>query len=134
MSSPGYKLVREAHDLPLVADALNAEPVIGLDTETTGLDPHTAKLRLIQLATPETSFIIDLFRLTAGALTPILALLAAPRPLKVLHNAKFDAKFLLRHCGIRLNGIYDTYLASILISAGNENDRHGLEPVAGRYL
>ncbi|MBO0798431.1 MAG: hypothetical protein J2P31_06375, partial [Blastocatellia bacterium] len=123
-----------AHDLPQVAEVLNAEPVIGLDTETTGLDPHTAKLRLIQLATPETSFIIDLFYLPAGALTPILALLAAPRPVKVLHNAKFDAKFLLRHCGIRLNGIFDTYLASLLISAGDENDRHGLEPVAGRYL
>jgi DNA polymerase I len=134
MNSPGYQLITEAHELPRVAEALIAEPVIGLDTETTGLDPHTSKLRLIQVATPGMSFIIDLFRLPAGALTPILDCLAAPRPIKVLHNAKFDAKFLLRHCGIRLNAIFDTYLASVLISAGNENDRHGLEPVANRYL
>jgi DNA polymerase I-like protein with 3'-5' exonuclease and polymerase domains len=134
MNSPSYQLITEAHELPRVAEALIAEPVIGLDTETTGLDPHTAKLRLIQLATPGTSFIIDLFRLPAGALTPVLDCLAAPGPIKVLHNAKFDAKFLLRHCGIRLKAIFDTYLASLLISAGNENDRHGLEPVANRYL
>jgi DNA polymerase I len=134
MDSSGYQLVTEAHQLPRVAEALIAEPVIGLDTETTGLDPHTSKLRLIQVATPTTSFIIDLFRLPAGALTPVLDCLAAPRPIKVLHNAKFDAKFLLRYYGIRLNAIFDTYLASILISAGNENDRHGLDPVANRYL
>jgi DNA polymerase I len=134
MNPPGYKLVTEAHELPRAAEALIAEPVIGLDSETTGLDPHTSKPRLIQLATPGTSFIIDLFRVPAGALTPILDCLAAPRPIKVLHNAKFDAKFLLRHYGIRLNAIFDTYLASVLISAGNETDRHGLEPVANRYL
>jgi DNA polymerase I len=134
MTSLGYQLVTEAHELPRVAEALIAEPVIGLDTETTGLDPHTSKPRLIQVATPTTSFIIDLFRMPAGALTPILDCLAAPRPIKVLHNAKFDAKFLLRHYGIRLNAIFDTYLASLLISAGNESDRHGLEPVANRYL
>src|SRR5262245_55603740 len=118
MNPPGYRLVTEAHDLPQVAEALIAEPVIGLDTETTGLDPHTSRLRLIQLATPGTSFIIDLFRMPDGALRPILDCLAAPRPIKVLHNAKFDAKFLLRHYGIRLNAIFDTYLASVLISAG----------------
>jgi DNA polymerase I-like protein with 3'-5' exonuclease and polymerase domains len=134
MNSPDYKLITESRELPLVVDALLGEPVIGLDTETTGLDPHTSKLRLIQIATPQKSFIIDLFRLPAGALIPILDLLSAPRPVKVLHNSKFDAKFLLRHTGIRLNGIFDTYLASILASAGDENDRHGLEPVAGRYL
>jgi DNA polymerase I len=134
MNSPVYKLVTESHEIPQVAEALRAQPVIGLDTETTGLDPHTSRLRLIQIATPQTSFIIDLFRLPAGAMTPILDCLAAPTPLKVLHNAKFDAKFLLRHCGIRVHGIFDTYLASLLISAGDENDRHGLGPVANRYL
>ncbi len=134
MNLSGYQLITETDDIPRVAEALIAEPAIAVDTETTGLDPHTSKLRLIQLATPRASFIVDLFRLPTGALSPILDCLAAPRPIKVLHNAKFDAKFLLRHCGIRLNAIFDTYLASMLISAGNDNDRHGLEPVANRYL
>jgi DNA polymerase I len=134
MSASNYKLITNVDELPQVVAALNGALAVGLDTETTGLDPHTSRLRLLQLATPETSFIIDLFRFKPEHLAPVWPRLIAPQPIKIAHNAKFDAKFLLRHYGVRLGGIYDTYLASVLISAGNENDRHGLEAVAARYL
>lgn len=134
MSDVVYKLITDAGELTQVASDLRAEQVIGFDTETTGLDPHAAKLRLIQLATPQASFIIDCFRLSRDQLKPILDLLAAPRPVKIAHNAKFDAKFIMRHCGARLGGVFDTYLASNLASAGDENDRHSLEAAVNRYL
>jgi DNA polymerase I-like protein with 3'-5' exonuclease and polymerase domains len=108
--------------------------VICLDTETTGLDPHTSRLRLLQLATPQISYIIDCFRFSPEQLAPLLDVIKITEPIKVAHNAKFDAKFLLKHLGVRLGGIFDTYLASLLISAGNENHRHGLAPVASRFL
>lgn len=134
MSASSYKLITKVDELAQVVAAIGAAPAVGLDTETTGLDPHTSRLRLLQLATPATTFIIDLFRFEPQQLAPIWPLLSAPQPIKIAHNAKFDAKFLLRHCGVRLSGIYDTYLASVLVSAGNEADRHGLEAVAARYL
>lgn len=134
MSARNYKLITSVDELPQVVAALKAAPAVGLDTETTGLDPHTSRLRLLQLATLETTFIIDLYRFTPEQLAPLWPRLLAPQPIKIAHNAKFDAKFLLRHYNVRLGGIYDTYLASVLISAGNENDRHGLEAVAARYL
>jgi DNA polymerase I len=134
MSDVVYRLVTDAGELTQVASDLRAEQVIGFDTETTGLDPHNAKLRLIQLATPQASFIVDCFRLSSDQLKPILDLLAAPRPVKIAHNAKFDAKFIMRHCGARLGGVFDTYLASNLASAGDENDRHSLEAAVNRYL
>ncbi len=113
---------------------MRGAPFIGIDTETTGLDPHTARLRLLQLATPTHSFIIDLFQTPVASLQPLLALLAAPHPIKVSHNAKFETKFLLKHCGVRLQGVFDTYLASQLIAAGDESIRHGLASVAQRWL
>jgi DNA polymerase-1 len=134
MSDVNYKLITEAGEVAQAANDLRGEPVIGFDTETTGLDPHTSKLRLIQLATSQASFIIDCFRLTRDQLKPILDILAAPKPVKIAHNAKFDAKFLMRHCGARLGAVFDTYLGSNLASAGDENDRHSLEAAVNRYL
>ncbi len=129
-----YRLITDAEDVPQIAAELRAQPIIGLDTETTGLDPHTSKLRLLQLATDQNSYIFDCFRLSPEQLAPLLEIITAPQPIKIAHNAKFDWKFLHRHLGVRMNGIFDTYLASVLASAGDENDRHGLEPVVGRYL
>ncbi|HMB28386.1 MAG TPA: hypothetical protein VKS99_09785, partial [Blastocatellia bacterium] len=134
MGDANYKLITEAGELAQAANDLRGEQVIGFDTETTGLDPHTSKLRLIQLATPRTGFIFDCFRLSRDQLKPVLDILAAPSPVKIAHNAKFDAKFLARHCGTRLGAVFDTYLASNLASAGDENDRHSLEAAVNRYL
>jgi DNA polymerase I-like protein with 3'-5' exonuclease and polymerase domains len=137
MSAPdgkNYRLIADAGQIAQIAEELRGEPVIGFDTETTGLDPHTSKLRLIQLATARMSYIIDAYRFTPDQLRPVLDLLASPKPIKIAHNAKFDAKFLLRHYGVRLGGVFDTYLASLLASAGDDNDRHSLEATASRYL
>ncbi|HMV49168.1 MAG TPA: bifunctional 3'-5' exonuclease/DNA polymerase [Blastocatellia bacterium] len=129
-----YKVIQKAEELASVAAELKRRPVIGLDTETTGLDPHTSRLRLLQLATPQTSYLIDCFQFSPPQLAPLLEVIAAAQPIKIAHNAKFDAKFLRKHLGVRLNGVFDTYLASLLISAGNENHRHGLAAVANRFL
>ncbi|MEP7274110.1 MAG: DNA polymerase [Acidobacteriota bacterium] len=134
MSSRSFQLITRPEALELAVADLRAQTVLGFDMETTGLDPHTTRPRLLQLATSETAYLIDLFQLPAGALEPILELLAAEAPIKVAHNAKFDAKFILRHYGVRVAGIFDTYLASQLVSAGSEVDRHSLEAVAQRYL
>ncbi|MGE0100727.1 MAG: DNA polymerase [Blastocatellales bacterium] len=134
MDLPEYKLVTTAEELAAELPSLASEPLIGLDTETTGLDPHSARLRLLQLATAERVVIIDCFAFDAGKVGGLGDLLSGTSAVKIAHNAKFDGKFLERHLGIRLEGIFDTYLASVLASAGNEADRHGLDPVAARYL
>lgn len=134
MDEVSYKLIETADDLLKAVEHLRAERLIGLDTETTGLDPHTSKIRLIQLATPKLVFIIDCFNFNLHQIGPLLDLIAANQPVKIAHNAKFDAKFLFRHCGVRLGGVFDTYLASVLASAGDEGDRHKLDAVASRYL
>ena len=71
---------------------------VGLDLETTGLDPLTAQARLLQVA-PEAGpvLVVDLFK--AGGLHAFREELERIRP--VAHNAIFDAGFLWR-AGVRV--------------------------------
>src|SRR6476469_4042777 len=135
-----YQLIKNADELRKAIEILATQSVVGLDTETTELDPFTSRLRLIQLATTDRVFIVDLDHFANGdsaksdALAPLRRLLAAPRPIKIAHNAKFDAKFIKHNLGVDLVGLFDTLLASQLVGAGDIEERHGLETVASRYL
>jgi DNA polymerase I-like protein with 3'-5' exonuclease and polymerase domains len=140
-----YQVIKSEEELRRAVETLSTHQAIGLDTETTELDPYTGRLRLIQLATPGGVHIIDLDAFgdssngngdlrKNNALAPLRDLLSAHRPIKIAHNAKFDAKFIKHNLGIDLGGLFDTLLASQLISAGDIEERHGLEIVASRYL
>jgi len=138
-----FQVIKTAEALRKAVESLSAHQVIGLDTETTELDPYQGRLRLIQLATPSGVHIIDLDAFGVGsngdlreaeALAPLRDLLSAPRPIKIAHNAKFDAKFIKHQLGADLGGVFDTLLASQLIGAGDIEERHGLDTVASRYL
>ena len=138
-----YQLIKTEEQLRKAVESLSAHQAIGLDTETTELDPYLGRLRLIQLATPGGVHIIDLDAFRNGgngdlsqtdALAPLRDLLSAHRPVKIAHNAKFDAKFIKHVLGTDLGGIFDTLLASQLLGAGDIEERHGLEAVASRYL
>jgi DNA polymerase-1 len=135
-----YQLITSAIELRLAMDALSQKHAIGLDTETTELDPYLGRLRLIQLAAPDAVYIVDLNRFADGdlkqgeALAPLRQLLTSPRPIKIAHNAKFDAKFLKYNLGVDLVGVFDTLLASQLVSAGDIEQRHGLAAITERYL
>jgi DNA polymerase I-like protein with 3'-5' exonuclease and polymerase domains len=135
-----YEVIKTPHDLNRAIERLSSQPAVGLDTETTDLDPFTARLRLIQLAASDKVYIVDLdaFRnvdlSTSEDIAPLRRLLQSPRPIKIAHNAKFDAKFIKHNLGIDIVGLFDTLLASQLVSAGDIEERHGLEAVASRYL
>ena len=131
-----YEVIKTPQDLRRAIETLSSQPALGLDTETTDLDPLTSRLRLIQLAAPDKVFIVDLDAFRNGdfskseALAPLRRLLADPRPIKIAHNAKF----IKHNLGVDLGGLFDTLLASQLVSAGDIEERHGLEAVANRYL
>jgi DNA polymerase I-like protein with 3'-5' exonuclease and polymerase domains len=138
--STNYRVIKTAEELRAAVDSLSSRVAIGLDTETTELDPYIGRLRLIQLASPDGVYIVDLNSfadgdlISAAEMEPLRQLLAAPRPIKIAHNAKFDAKFIKHNLGVDIVGIFDTLLASQIVSAGGIEDRHGLEAIAARYL
>jgi DNA polymerase I len=139
MNTP-YELITTPEQLRRAVAQLASRQVIGLDTETTDLDPYISRLRLVQLATPDNVFIIDVDKFAdydlkqSEEFASFRELLSAPRPIKIAHNSKFDAKFIKHNWGVDLGGLFDTLLASQMVSAGDIEERHGLEAIAGRYL
>ncbi|PYS76558.1 MAG: hypothetical protein DMF66_14050 [Acidobacteria bacterium] len=161
MEETGYKLIADEANVGPACESLSRRPEIGFDTETTALSPLDEKkgtrVRLVQLASDDAAYVFDLDKLAPGgdaaraeALEPLRRLLASTRPVKIAHNAKFDAKWVRHFLGVELcgdydsraagkneverGGLFDTLLASQLVSAGEQEDRHSLAVVAERYL
>lgn len=134
MSATPYTLVTTEEGVRAAAHALAGQAVVGLDTETTGLDPFRSRVRLLQLSSREQNFVIDLFETPALEVPELRELIESASITKVLHNAKFDLKMLLHHAGLEVRGVFDTMLASQLISAGRNDGGHSLAAVATRYL
>jgi DNA polymerase-1 len=132
-----FQLIRDAEGLLAACDELKREEFLGFDTETTELDPYDGQLRLVQFSNGKNTYVIDLRPFSERAalrdsaeLAPLRDLLASPTPVKVAHNAKFDAKWVRHHLGTEMGGLYDTMLASQLIAAGDQDRRHSLADVA----
>jgi DNA polymerase-1 len=138
MSSPGspvpYCLISDPRDLPHALAPLMHAPVLAVDTETTGLDPLTHHVRLLQLAIPGWPvMVLDLWHIPEDAREPLRRLLAGP-VLKVFHNAKFDLQF-LQQAGLPVQGpCFDTMLASQLLDAGLHSRHHSLADLVEHFL
>lgn len=136
-----FQLVRDAEGLKTACDELSNARFLGFDVETTALDPYKGDLRLVQLSDGTNTKVIDLKAFggrgslaTDPALAPLREILASNAQTKIAHNAKFDTKWVRHHLGTEVGGVYDTYLASILISAGEGERRHGLADVVQYFL
>ncbi len=144
-----FQLISDAEALKKAVDELKDEPFLGFDVETTDLDPYKGDLRLVQLSDGKNTKVIDLHAFagdrrqetgdrgvlrTNPDLAPLRDLLASTRQTKIAHNAKFDTKWVRHHLGTEVGAVYDTYLASLLISAGEGERRHGLADVVQFFL
>ena len=110
-----------------IAEINVADCDVGIDTETTGLDPLVNQVRLVQIGTKDFALIVDLDGWRSGGaravpwsspgLAELKTFLEGPR-MKVLQNAAFDLNF-LRGEGIVLGGpLFDTMIAAKIINNG----------------
>ena len=144
-----FQLISDAESLKKACDELKKEPYLGFDVETTELDPYKGDLRLVQLSNGKNTKVIDLRgfapvgsrHMAVGSslrtnpdLAPLRDLLASSKQTKIAHNAKFDCKWVRHHLGTEVGAVYDTYLASLLIAAGDGDRRHGLADVVQFFL
>jgi DNA polymerase-1 len=123
--------VTDAVGLASVADAIDNATLIGLDTETTGLDSRTDRIRLLSLDLDteggRLTYLIDCSVVDPSPLWEALA----EKPL-VMHHAAFDLAFLSR-LGFTAGTVHDTMLLAQLLAAGTF-DKVSLEAVVKREL
>lgn len=112
-------------------EMLHKLKVVGLDTETHGLDPYTKELVSIQMGNYEFQVFVDT---TTVNIQYYKEFLESDR-LFLLHNAKFDLRFLY-HQRIVPKKVYDTYLAEKILWQGYPPGYRGmgLADIAMDYL
>jgi len=118
----------EAVTIQEVVDYCNSIDTIAVDTETTGLNHIDDKMIMLQIGDDKQQFVIDTRCIDIEPLRHILE----GDKVKILHNVKFDYKF-LRQYNIRLNNVWDTMLTSQVIHCGKEMS-HSLNNVLEREL
>jgi DNA polymerase-1 len=130
--------VRRLHtssDLEAVLSDILSARLIGLDLETTGLDPKVHKMRLAQIAVGQTVYVIDLWEMDPQCLQIIL------RQAKNIagQNLAFDLGF-LAEAGLEIpNGdrLWDTMLLAQILEAGSDTgyrQKCKLKHLVARYM
>lgn len=104
--------------------------VLGVDTETSGLDFTKEKLLMLQIGDRDLQFVIDVRYVDISVLTTILE---SEHILKIFQNVKFDYKFILNE-GIVLENVYDTMLVEKILYCGYPDVRVSLADICRRRL
>ena len=112
-----YKVISVEESLRL----LNSLTIVGLDTETEGLDPWTKKLKSIQLGNYDFQIVRDTTTIDPTLYKDYLE----SNRLFVGWNLKFDLKFLFKQ-GIVPRKVWDGYLAEKLMWLGYPSGIHSL--------
>ena len=144
-------IVDDPDRLPALAARLRAAPLLALEVETSGSEPHDAEIVGVSLAaSPEEVWYLpfghrpslgelavpapvrNLPPLTDFATSPIYSLLTDPAVPKAGHDIKFEWQ-VLRRAGIELAGVaYDSMLASFVLDPGRRS--HAIDTLCLEHL
>ncbi len=118
-----------AHDLP---DGLDLGPVVAIDCETMGLNPHRDRLCLVQMSGGDGN--AHLVQIAKGQREApnLTRMLADPKVLKLFHFGRFDIAALYHAFGVLTGPVYCTKIASKLVRT--YTDRHGLKNLLAELL
>ena len=109
------------NDLP---DDLDLGPVVAIDTETMGLNPHRDRLCLVQLSSGDgTAHLVQIAKGQRKA-PNLQRLLRDRKTEKLFHFGRFDIAVMAHAFGVVARPVYCTKIASKLVRTFT--DRHGL--------
>lgn len=116
-------------DLP---EGLDLGPIVAVDSETMGLNPHRDQLCVVQLSAGDgDAHLVQFDRETYDA-PRLKALLGDPNVLKIFHFARFDVAAFINWLEVATLPVYCTKIASKLVRT--YTDRHGLKDLARELL
>ena len=109
---------------------------LSFDCETTGLKPQVGGLRLLQFASAARKIVVvvDLFAASEEELAQLDLFFTNGDRFWLAHNAVFDLGWLQTYGWHPRGEVRCTMLASKILTNGMPNLKHGLAPVAKRYL
>lgn len=116
-------------DLP---DGLDLGPVVAIDCETMGLNPHRDRLCLAQLSGGDGAAHLVQISADQTEAPNLCAMLVNPDVLKLFHFGRFDIAVLLHRFGVLTAPVYCTKIASKLVRT--YTDRHGLKNLLQEML
>ncbi|TRD22629.1 ribonuclease D [Palleronia caenipelagi] len=116
-------------DLP---STLDLGPVVAIDCETMGLNPHRDRLCVVQMSSGDGN--AHLVQVAKGQTEApnLTRMLADPNVLKLFHFGRFDIAALLHTFGVVTAPVYCTKIASKLVRT--YTDRHGLKQLLTELL
>ena len=116
-------------DLP---DNLDLGPVVAIDCETMGLNPHRDRLCLVQMSSGDGNAHLVQVALGQDAAPNLCRMLQDPKVLKLFHFGRFDIAALYHAFGALTAPVYCTKIASKLTRT--YTDRHGLKNLLQELL
>ena len=117
------------NDLP---DGLNLGPVVAIDCETMGLNPHRDRLCVVQLSGGDGNAHLVQISIGQTEAPNLCRLLEDPDVLKLFHFGRFDIAAMLNAFGAVTAPVYCTKIASRLVRTFT--DRHGLAKLLQELL
>lgn len=124
-------VIQHQAELQQVIDYCKSKHIVAVDTETTGLNFMTDTMTMCQIGDMDKQFVI--YTNTVD-ITGLSIILEDPTITKILHNAKFDYKFIKAATGIKMINIYDTFLAERIINCGKSDFSCSLANTLKRYF
>jgi len=117
------------NDLP---DGLDLGPVVAIDCETMGLNPHRDRLCLVQMSGGDGNAHLVQISQDQTEAPNLTRMLSDPNVLKLFHFGRFDIAVLLHRFGVLTTPVYCTKIASKLVRT--YTDRHGLKNLLQELL
>ncbi|MDP5218411.1 ribonuclease D [Ruegeria sp. 2205SS24-7] len=117
------------NDLP---DGLDLGPVVAIDCETMGLNPHRDRLCVIQMSGGDGDAHIVQVEKGQTEAPNLCAMLTDPNVLKLFHFGRFDVAAMYHAFGALAAPVYCTKIASRLVRT--YTDRHGLKNLCQELL